>query len=594
MPKLDLKNKKKEVDSLMDALHKDAKIAISKERSTREELLAEVVDSLTSWLNDIWSAVYEFRDNYSLAHACLLFAADMSSTLVDMPGLGGCKCSLMNMPIDITIRRQDGKLVKSFALRGPQTMSKVLLWIWRELFVSMSAYGTFPAKKKMPEMIEDIESVMGWEALERLLYGGGASTINLEYDDLDGDQDDILDIDEDDGDEDYVDEDDDNDEARRDNELGSGHCFCSYHANHWTSMINEQRIRLRELVEDRLHANFRIMPTTSLYNVIHAISPDYSNTERLLMQELNENATKSSDTLTNALSIYATIANTQRIVSLLNTHYHLLRPRDAEVLQDAVAVLVTTGLPVRGLQIMETELLEAIRAIQAAVASVFGNIDAEVSKQDLEAILKLRGGPERQDRIHRWVDAIVTSAPQPSTMALAAMMMGFPIVDEGGQEDVTSFLDDVEPRDRDWDELKEEFRPPLKERFDGWYQVADNFKDTAIQTALGRLYFKTVEMMPFMRSADVSEHMTFRLTELPGKVHIARGLQALNSFCVIQRKQINAAANKQRRAAKKAGAGEQDATPVPFGSTSTFPFSFQPPPPPSTPHPPFGGMEDVD
>jgi len=74
---------------LMNALIRDSKIAITKDRSIRDELLGELVDSLTSWLNDIWSAVYEFRDNYDQAHSCLLLAADVSSTLIDIPGLGG-------------------------------------------------------------------------------------------------------------------------------------------------------------------------------------------------------------------------------------------------------------------------------------------------------------------------------------------------------------------------------------------------------------------------------------------------------------------------------------------------------------------------
>ncbi|GLB45926.1 hypothetical protein LshimejAT787_3900020 [Lyophyllum shimeji] len=574
-PRIDLKNKQKEVNGLLDALNKDSKVTITKESSNREELLAEVVDSLTGWLSDIWSTVYEFREHYSLAHACLLFAADVSSSLVDMPVPGGCKCSLLNMPIDITIRRQDGKVVKSFTLRGPQAMGKALLWLWRELFVSLSAYGTALTKKKMPEMIEDIESVTGWESLERLLYGGGASTVNMEYEDLDDDQDDILDIAEDDGDEDYVDDGDD-EETCRDDELGGGRCFCSYHANHWTPVINEQRIHLRELVEDRLHAKFRTMPSLPLYNVIHAISPDYSKTQQLLLQELNENATKSSETFAAALSIYTNTANTQRIVSLLSTHFHLLRPRDTEI--------------------WETELLEAVRAIRAAVTSVFGNIDTEVHKEDLEAILALRlNSPERQERIHRWVDGVVTSVPHLSTMALAAMMMGFPVADEGGQVDISSFLDDVEPRDRDWDELKEEFRPPLKERFEGWCRVAGNFKDPTIQTALEKIYYKTVELMPFMRSSDITDHMILKLTELPGKGHIVRGLQALSSWCVLKRKHINSAAKQQRRTGKKAGATPaQNTAPGPMGSTSAFSFSFPSPAPPTAPHPPFGGMEDVD
>jgi len=162
----------------------------------------------------------------------------------------------------------------------------------------------------------------------------------------------MFDIDEEDSDEDYEDEDDD--ESCQQDEFGGRRCFCSYHASHWSDVINEQRIHLRELVENRLHTTFRTMPSTDLYHVIHAISPDFSKTERLLIQETNENATKSSDTLAGALAVYSATCNAQRIASLLNSHYHLLRPRDSEVLRDAVAVLATSGHQVRGLQILET------------------------------------------------------------------------------------------------------------------------------------------------------------------------------------------------------------------------------------------------
>lgn len=66
-----------------------------------------------------------------------------------------CKCSLMNMQIDITIKARDAKMVKSFVFRGPHTLRKAILWIWREVFVSLLAHGNSFTKSKIPEMIED-------------------------------------------------------------------------------------------------------------------------------------------------------------------------------------------------------------------------------------------------------------------------------------------------------------------------------------------------------------------------------------------------------------------------------------------------------
>jgi hypothetical protein len=82
---LDLKGKKKEINMLFDGLQKDSKTCI-KERSNRQELLEEIFDSLTSWLNVIWSVVYEHNVGYLHAHTCLLFVADMMSKLDGLAG----------------------------------------------------------------------------------------------------------------------------------------------------------------------------------------------------------------------------------------------------------------------------------------------------------------------------------------------------------------------------------------------------------------------------------------------------------------------------------------------------------------------------
>ncbi|KAG5351744.1 hypothetical protein C0989_005041 [Termitomyces sp. Mn162] len=517
MPRLDLKGKKKEVNGLMDALNLDTKLAATRDRSNREELLTEVVDSLTSWLNDIWSVAYEFHDNYHLAHVCLLFTADVASTLVEIPGIG-CKCSLMNMPIDIAIKARDGKMIKSFVLRGPHTLRKAILWIWREVFVSMLAYGSSSTKSKIPEMIEDVEMLMGWEALERLLYGGRSFVSKHEgfedddvWDDDDDDDDEEFPDDnvfdyviEEDGDEDYVDED-----SRH---TPNGPSFI--HATHWPESMAQHRTRLRELIEDRLHTIFRAMPSMDMFNVIRAISANPIVTDQILLKETNENATKSSDTLVGALAIYTSKVNAFRIYTLLDTHSHLLRPCDAEVLQKAVRVLAGSGYSSNALEILERELLDTIRAIHAALTAVFGLVDHTEHKIDVEEILKLRAGSsERKDRIQRWVDSILTHAAPMNPVAFAAMMMGFPMtaaVEEGGHEDTAGFLDDIDHADPDWEELKEEFRPPLKERFDGWCQLTAMWKETTNKTALGNVYAKAVQIMPYLRGADIVEHLIVR------------------------------------------------------------------------------------
>jgi hypothetical protein len=75
---------------LLNELTRDAKMSFIKERSNRDELLAEIIHSLVSWLNDIWSVVYENHVNFLLAHTCLLFVADALVQLAEVSILGQC------------------------------------------------------------------------------------------------------------------------------------------------------------------------------------------------------------------------------------------------------------------------------------------------------------------------------------------------------------------------------------------------------------------------------------------------------------------------------------------------------------------------
>lgn len=75
MPPLNLKLKKLEIATLLNELTRDNKRSYVKEKSGREELLAELIDSIIDWLNEIWRVVYEYRTNFSKAHDCLLYVS---------------------------------------------------------------------------------------------------------------------------------------------------------------------------------------------------------------------------------------------------------------------------------------------------------------------------------------------------------------------------------------------------------------------------------------------------------------------------------------------------------------------------------------
>lgn len=145
--------------------------------------------------------MYENHVNFLLAHTCLLFIADALVQLAEVSILGQCvayrmlfvfflpipfrcKCSVLNLPVDFVLKSKDGKVVKRFSVVGPQNIHRILLWIWRDLFVSLFADGTEKDKQRVPDLLEDIESVLGVSSLERLLYGGKPSKSSLTFTDI--------------------------------------------------------------------------------------------------------------------------------------------------------------------------------------------------------------------------------------------------------------------------------------------------------------------------------------------------------------------------------------------------------------------------
>jgi hypothetical protein len=93
LPSLDLPHKQKEVHGLLEALNRDSRCAflVSSRFAARgggsggggggerrDALVREVIDSLTDWLGDIWSVVFEYRVNFEVR-----------------PGLFGSYCYLL-------------------------------------------------------------------------------------------------------------------------------------------------------------------------------------------------------------------------------------------------------------------------------------------------------------------------------------------------------------------------------------------------------------------------------------------------------------------------------------------------------------------
>ncbi|KIJ59771.1 hypothetical protein HYDPIDRAFT_177707 [Hydnomerulius pinastri MD-312] len=588
MPALNLKAKKSEICSLLLELSRDSKRSFIKERSRREEFLSEVVDSLAQWLGDVWKVVYEYRANFRVAHACLLFASDALDQIGTV--CGGCKCSYANMFIPVKIRSSSGRLVKSFSLTGAHNLERVMLWIWRDLFVTMLATGTKRQRKNIPEMLDDIRTLLGWRSLEHLLYGG-RKTLYEEEDDDDEEQyvhsdremvGEWLNVVDDDGDDNYT---SDDCSTTCDEELYPR----GYYASHWSWRISDQQTRLRGLVHETLLGLFKIAPSAPLFASMAAIAEDEDDLDDELHPILMTVATYSSENFSAALRILSLNNKSESLNHLLSTHKHLLRSQDAASLQ--FATLIMSGnffYRPYALSIVHEELTDVSNALCAAVRSSFCHIQTEAYKTELTQILALRQDSlNRRSRVERWVKNVLTPQPEHThPMALAALMMGIPLPPgmEGGDEgDMLGYFE-IDGDDPELEDLKEEFRPNLKARLTGWVDTGMSVKGG--QAILLKVYTKVVEDMPFLNANDVVEEMSARLSERPSKHHICDALEAFRDFCKKQRKRV--VLNAKKEAQTKGAATRASTSASGSGSASFVPLGG------STPSPNPGIMDDVD
>ncbi|KAI0771684.1 hypothetical protein BD413DRAFT_693192 [Trametes elegans] len=569
IPVLDLKSRQREVNALLDELHRDAKRSFVKERSHRTELIEQTIESVTSWLNDIWRIVYEHNVDYMLAHRCLLFVVNVLDQIAH--GRASCRCAFTTMYVPITIKGRNGKVVKSWEINGAHNIEEVLQFIWRDLFLSLLASGNQRHIKRIPEMLDDIEDLMGWTALERLLYGGRKCPHDVE-EDIDEDTyaiDTESDMDEDE--EAYTDEDSDLDMSIGDEDWVPKVARKSTpsHARHWSHRISSQMWQFRRHIQAAMMAVFKTMPSLRLYSALLSISADPESTEAELMAYLGEMATSCSEVYAAALDIHARESNTETIASLLKTHAHLVRPRDAPMVQAAVSVMARNPFYQQfALEIIERELLDTARAVRSAILGPFSLLETPENRAEIEQIVKLRqNAAGRQDRVERWVDAVGTpgmNAPNP--MAFAAMVMGLPVVpamDGSDDADPLGYLD-LDPSDPDMEDLRDEFRPRLKQRFEGWTDVAIVVKGAA--AVLQKVYREIVQMMPFLRANDVVEDMLGRLADKPSKQYLIDAVDAVAAFVKVQRRKAYLAKQEQKR---RANAAAQTASAAAGSSTHT-------------------------
>lgn len=82
------------------------------------------------------------------------------------------------MYVTVSLKNKERRTVKYFSFTGPRNLDRVCLWIWRDLFLNMLVEDP-RSKGRVQKMLVDIEEILGWQGLEKMLYGGGRSEILL-------------------------------------------------------------------------------------------------------------------------------------------------------------------------------------------------------------------------------------------------------------------------------------------------------------------------------------------------------------------------------------------------------------------------------
>lgn len=311
---------------------------------------------------------------------------------------------------------------------------------------------------------------------------------------------------------------------------------------------------------------FKVAPTGPLYSSMLAIAEDEDDLEEELHPILMSVAGHSSENLTAALRIIAMNNRTDSVNKLLKAHKHLLRPQDASSLQ--FAVLAMSSDPcyrAHAISIVEEELLDVSNAFCAAIRFCFCKINSEVNKMELTQILALpHDSLNRRTRVERWIKGVLT--PQADTshpMALAALMIGIPLppgADGGEEGDMLGYFE-VDGDDPEVEDLREEFRPNIKARFQGWVDTAAAIKGGP--AVLMKVYANIIHDMPFLNGNDVVDDMSARcawvpfsakcrvltcsahsISDRPSKQHVSDALEAFREFCNKQGAKVRAAKGK--------------------------------------------------
>jgi hypothetical protein len=330
---------------------------------------------------------------------------------------------------------------------------------------------------------------------------GGVIHEDFSHEDLDSEMYDTED------EEEFLMEDDDDEDGSQDYRSLS-----PFHADHWPKSANFPVDDVRDLVQQCLVSYFHISPSLGLYTSIKNISTDEPAARRSLLETAESNALWSSDNLAAALSIFADEDSVDVIWKLHTRGAHLLRPRDALDYQTAVVALGNKpGFRSRAMKICQDQLLAIARELRAELCLPFSRLYDSARMSELETLFK-QNPISRRANVESWVNAIETPTPNlahPNPIAFAAMMIGIPVpVGELGGVEEYNGLDLGKERDPDLEDLRDEFRPQFKNRFQGWLGATLTIGKP--DQVFRSVYTELLTMMPFLRDSDIIDEMLNR------------------------------------------------------------------------------------
>ena len=84
-----------------------------------------------------------------------------------------CRCSAASTYVPVIIKNSEGVVKKEFTEVGLYNVESAILWVWRDVFLSLlSSKNSKIIIKMIPEFLAEVDDILGWRGLERLVAGG--------------------------------------------------------------------------------------------------------------------------------------------------------------------------------------------------------------------------------------------------------------------------------------------------------------------------------------------------------------------------------------------------------------------------------------